>query len=245
MAHYNCLLFDLDGTLLDFGAAERAALTDTLAHFDLPCDEQIMQNYSAINAALWLALEKGEIKKDKLVVRRFEQLLESLQAEGDPAAINEYYLSRLSENAFVYPGVPELLHELGEVATIAIISNGVERVVAGRMKRSGLSELVDEVFVSEKMGITKPSRRFFDVALNTLGVNKRKKVLVIGDSLKADIQGGINAELDTCWVNMNEQDNPDKLCPTFTITDLQQLMPIVMEQEELDNVGNPTKRHLV
>ena len=26
MAYYNCLLFDVDDTLLDFGAAERAAL---------------------------------------------------------------------------------------------------------------------------------------------------------------------------------------------------------------------------
>ena len=137
------------------------------------------------------------------------------------------------------------MKDLSEVATIAIISNGVERVQQGRLQRSGLDQLVDAVFVSEKLGVTKPNRKFFDAALNTLGINNRKKVLVIGDSLKADIQGGINAGLATCWCNFTGAENTAGVRPDFVIDDLSQLMQIVMEQEELDNVGNPTRRHLV
>ncbi len=32
-----------------------------------------------------------------------------------------------------------------------------------------------------------------------IGDEERKQVLVIGDSLNSDIQGGKNAGLDTCW----------------------------------------------
>ena len=38
MAYYTCLLMDVDNTLLDFDSAERQALADTMAHYELPCD---------------------------------------------------------------------------------------------------------------------------------------------------------------------------------------------------------------
>ena len=69
-------------------------------------------------------------------------------------------------------------------------------------KSSGLGgRFFDGVFVSGLVGATKPARKIFDTALNTLGIENRKKVLMIGDSLKADIAGGTGAGIDTCWCN--------------------------------------------
>ncbi len=245
MAYYNCLLFDIDDTLLDFGAAEQAALHETFQQFDLPTDEETIAAYQKINSALWAALEKGEIKKDKLVVKRFEELLAGLNREGNPAEINEYYLNRLSEKAITYDDAAMVLKELAEVATIAVVSNGIERVQRGRLERSGLIDLFDAIFVSEKIGVAKPNRKFFDLALNHLGVNNKEKVLVIGDSLKADIQGGNNAGLATCWCNFKEIENTTKIKPTYEIAKLLDLFSLVMEQEELDGIGNSSKRHML
>ncbi|EKC74253.1 hypothetical protein LEA_05809, partial [human gut metagenome] len=36
MANYTCLLLDVDNTLLDFNAAERAAVGITLEHYGMP-----------------------------------------------------------------------------------------------------------------------------------------------------------------------------------------------------------------
>lgn len=72
MAFYYCLLFDVDGTLLDFNAAEDGALRDTLAHFSLPNTEDAVSQYHDINNALWAALEQGKVRQDKLVIQRFE-----------------------------------------------------------------------------------------------------------------------------------------------------------------------------
>ena len=137
-----------------------------------------------------------------------------------------------------------VLKELSEVATIAIVSNGIERVQKSRLERSGLINLIDAVFVSEKIGVAKPNRKFFDIALNTLGVTNKEKVLVIGDSLKADIQGGNNAGLATCWCNFKEIENTTKIRPTYEIEKLTDLFSLVMEQEELDDIGNSSKRHM-
>ncbi len=243
MAYYHCLLFDVDGTLLDFKAAENHALQDTLAHFGLPQTQQVLAAYHTINDSLWAALERGEIRQEKLVVRRFEQLLQQLDVQLDAAAVNDYYLSQLAGRSDTYPEVHETMNELAEVATLAVVSNGVERVQKKRLAQAGLDKYFDGFFVSERVGASKPSRRIFDTALRTLGVENREKVLMIGDSLKADIAGGAGAGLATCWCNFAGQPEPEREKPTHTICDLHELLEIVMEPEELENVGNPEKRH--
>lgn len=243
MAYYHCLLFDVDGTLLDFKAAENHALQDTLAHFGLPQTAQVVAAYHTINDGLWAALERGEIRQDKLVVRRFAELLAQLGAQQDAAAVNEYYLSQLARRSDTFPEVYETLNELAEVATLAVVSNGVERVQMDRLRQAGLDKYFDGFFVSERVGASKPSRKIFDAALRSLGVENREKVLMIGDSLKADIAGGAGAGLHTCWCNFTGQSEPEREAPTHTIRDLRALLPIVMEPEELENVGNPERRH--
>ena len=102
---------------------------------------------------------------------------------------------------------------------------------------------MEDVFISEKMGCEKPNARIFDAALRALGVENREHVLMVGDSLPSDIQGGSNAGLDTCWYNPNHAENPGKVSPTYEIASLEELYPLVMEQEELANVGLKNRRH--
>lgn len=246
MAHYNCLLLDVDGTLLDFKAAEYAAIRETFSHYGLPAEEQNIRLYHTINEELWAALERGEVRQEKLVVQRFEKLLAALGTQGDAVKMNDYYLTQLSGGADLLPGAQEALEELAEVATIAIVTNGVERVQLGRLERSGIGVYCDAVFVSSRVGASKPARRIFDVALDTLGVENRKKVLVVGDSLKADIAGGIKAGLDTCWCNFEDISLPENAPkPTHVVRGFEELLRVVMEEEELEHVGSKEKRHQI
>lgn len=52
MAIYTCVLLDVDNTLLDFDAAERQALTDMLAEYELPHDGQAYDVYHKVNREL-------------------------------------------------------------------------------------------------------------------------------------------------------------------------------------------------
>ena len=137
MAYYHCLLFDLDGTLLDFGAAEDAAIRETLAYYGFERPQEAVEAYKQINSALWAALERGEVRQEKLVVQRFEKLLAGFGKQGDAVAMNDHYLTSLSERADVYLGAHEVLQELAEVATLAVVTNRVDKVQAGRLERSG------------------------------------------------------------------------------------------------------------
>ncbi|MEG0763241.1 MAG: YjjG family noncanonical pyrimidine nucleotidase [Oscillospiraceae bacterium] len=245
MAFYNCLLIDSDGTLLDFDTAEETAFYNTMQHFDLPYTQDTFLLYREINNALWASLEDGKIRQDKLLIERFRVLLDKLGEKGNAIDINKFYLDNLSLGGSTIQGADELLCELAEVATIAVVTNGIEKVQNARFKASGLDKYVDAVYVSERVGAAKPQRKMFDVALAELGVDNRKKVLVIGDSLRADVRGGINAGLDTCWCNFGNIENDTGIKPTHTVRGYEELMRVIMEEEELENVGSSEKRHRV
>ena len=68
------ILWDVDETLLDFGAAQRAALITLFSEFGLgPCTDAMVARYDAINHIFWQRLERGEITKPEVLIGRFEQ----------------------------------------------------------------------------------------------------------------------------------------------------------------------------
>ena len=244
MAKYYCILFDADNTLLDFDAAESKALAETLTQYGIEPSHETVQTYRAINEGLWRQLEKGQIRREKLMNERFTRFLKEIGAQGNGAEMNRYYLNQLSTHPDLMPGnVLEVLRELAEVATMAIVTNGFDKVQSRRVQESGVAAFMEEVFVSERAESEKPNRKIFDTALRTLGVENRAHVLVVGDSLSSDIQGGANAGLDTCWLNRSHSENPGQVSPTYEIDALEQLYPIVMEQDELARVGMRNRRH--
>ena len=229
MAKYYCILFDADNTLLDFDAAENKALAETLVEYGIEPDAGTVQTYRDINSELWRQLEKGQIRRDKLMGERFTRFLKAINAAGDGAEMNRCYLDHLSSHPdLMTPNVPDVLGELSEVATLAIVTNGFQKVQSRRVAESGIGAYLEDVFVS---------------ALRALGVENREHVLVVGDSLTSDIQGGVNAGLDTCWFNPGHAENPGKVSPTYEIASLEELYPLVMEPEELANLGLKHRRH--
>ena len=244
MAKYYCILFDADNTLLDFDAAESKALADTLRAYGIEPDAETVQTYRTINEELWHQLEKGQIRREKLMAERFTRFLKAVNAAGSGVEMNRFYLEQLSTHPdLAAPNVLDVLRELSEVATLAVVTNGFEKVQTRRAAESGILDYVEDVFVSEKMDSEKPNRKIFDAALRALGVENREHVLMVGDSLSSDIQGGVNAGLDTCWYNPGHAVNPGKVCPTYEIANLEELYPLVMEPEELAAVGLKNRRH--
>ncbi len=71
MKNYRTLFFDVDDTLLDFGAAEKSALRKLFQEQQIPLTAEIEANYRRINQGLWRAFEKGEIDRGQVVNTRF------------------------------------------------------------------------------------------------------------------------------------------------------------------------------
>ena len=63
------ILWDVDRTLLDFDAAERAAIQSLFVEFGLgECSDEQVARYSVLNMKYWEKLERGEITKPQVLV---------------------------------------------------------------------------------------------------------------------------------------------------------------------------------
>ena len=66
------------------------------------------------------------------------------------------------------------------------------------------------MFISEVVGAEKPSLDFFRPVLEAIGPYDREELLLIGDSLTSDMEGGSRAGIPCCWYNPKGLPRPDR-----------------------------------
>ena len=180
---------------------------------------------------MWKQLEKGEITKPELKRTRFKKFFEAIDfvCGEDPLTVNEYYLSLLGEGGNTLEGAVETVKTLHEEGyELHIITNGIAYVQEKRFDPSPLRPLFSDVFISEEIGAEKPSMKFFDTVAARIPDFLPADTLVIGDSLTSDIQGGINAGIDTCWFNRKGATAPADMPITYTVSALRDILPVVL-----------------
>ena len=199
---YSSIFFDLDDTLLDFKAAEKAAVKKVLERNGLPCSEEAVKNYSLINQSYWERFERGEIPKTAIFAGRFQSFLELYGEKGDPEKISKEYSCGLSLEHQTVEGAHDIVKLLKSRGyKVYATTNGLSSTQYRRIKESGLGELFDGVFVSEDAGHQKPEKEYFDYVISNIAEKDKEKMLIIGDSPGSDILGGINSGIDVCWYN--------------------------------------------
>ncbi|WP_134904365.1 YjjG family noncanonical pyrimidine nucleotidase, partial [Paenibacillus polymyxa] len=184
------ILFDVDDTLFDFKMAESHALHNTFTQFGLPQGAaEYKSSYDEINGALWREAEEGHITSAQLRVERFKRLFTVCDLDFNPDAFSDAYLRYLGEGAFLMDGAIELCNVLSD-CRLAIITNGIKEVQTSRIQLSPLRDVFEQVIISEEVGCQKPQAGIFDYAFTKLAISNKSKVLMVGDSLTSDIQGG-------------------------------------------------------
>lgn len=226
------ILWDVDGTLLDFLAAEKAAIRACFARFGLgECSDAQIAQYSATNQRYWRRLENGEITKAQVLVGRFEEFF---AREGiDPAlaaSFNEEYQLRLGDTVCFMDRSYELIARLrGRVRQYAV-TNGTRVAQERKLERSGLGKLFDGVFISELVGAEKPSPAFFNYVLEQIAPVDKSEVLIVGDSLTSDMRGGLQAGIPCCWYNPKGLPLPEGMELDYIIHDLNQVEDILAQK---------------
>ena len=194
------VLWDIDGTLLNFKRAQYVALYKCFAYFDEHLDDGMVEVYDRINHSYWLMLEKGEISKSELLVKRFVVFFRKYGINIDPEEFNEMYQVELGNTYVFNDHGYETVKGLKNRGIIQFaVTNGTKVAQNGKLRGSGLDKLLDEIFISEDIGYEKPDKRFFEPVIDKLreyGIEKNECVIV-GDSDSSDIQGGINAGIRT------------------------------------------------
>lgn len=221
------VFLDLDDTLLDFGAAEHAALTRTLAQEGIEPTPAVLSRYGEINRSLWEAMERGEMTRAQVLSGRFRALFSELGVQNDPEVCNRRYLSNLSVGHWFVDGAQEILEYLFPKYELYLASNGVAATQYSRLESAGLYRYFREIFISETTGFHKPERGYFDYCFAHIADFDPAEAIIIGDSLTSDILGGKNAGIATCWFNPGGKPARADIRPDFEIHALDELRRIL------------------
>ena len=225
------VLWDIDGTLLNFLKAEEAGVRKCFEIFDLgPCTDEMIRDYSSINDRYWKRLERGEMTRPQILVGRFTEFMKKYNIDTSVAeAFNQEYQIRLGDTICFQEHAIETLTALKGKVVQCAVTNGTRTAQERKLRRSGMDRIFDYIFISEDIGIEKPDIGFFETVFAKIGPFQRDEILIVGDSLTSDMQGGINAGIRTCWFNPEGKANTKDFEIDYTIRDLAQVKEICKE----------------
>jgi putative hydrolase of the HAD superfamily len=225
---YKDLFFDLDHTIWDFELNSKETLWDLHQKYALEAKginnfDEFYNIYSLHNHRLWDRYSKGFIKQEELRWKRmYLSLLDyKIADEALSKEISLDYLTILPNKKNLFPYTIEILEYLkNKDYAMHLITNGFESVQFKKIKNSNLADYFTEVITSEASNSLKPNKEIFEYALKVTNAQLETSIM-IGDNESADIQGAINAGMDSIFVN-HLQIEPT-VPATHTITHLKEL----------------------
>jgi len=195
--------FDIDNTLLDHSAAERAGLQDLHdGHrdaFNGVSVPTLQETYHAHSVPLWKQYAQGAIDKATVKEQRFARTFDALHIPMDAQAANTFYMQRYAAHWQPVDGALAAFEAVAEQLPVGIITNGFLETQTGKMDRFPLlRDRSAAVLISEETGVLKPHPRLFDEATRRAGA-ARGDILYVGDSLFSDVRGATRAGWQAAW----------------------------------------------
>ncbi len=202
------IFFDIDETLLDNSAAERAAAGQ---FYDLHKDvfqeprEEFVERWRTLtehNVQRYLA---GELSFQGQRRERLRQVFANKRSLSDAEAdtIFDAYLGFYEISWKLFPDVEDCLNDLSDFR-LGIISNGNAVQQRQKLDSLGIAERFKTIVISGDIGIAKPDPDIFQLACQKAGANP-SDCWYIGDNLKVDVYGSLSAGLKGIWLNRNGQ----------------------------------------
>ncbi len=199
---YEFILFDADDTLFDFQKTAEKCFSKTCKAFGVPYKDGYYEIYRKINQDYWDLFSLGKVEKSVLKKMRFVDFGKAVGHEIDADKFMPVYEKSLSETAILYPETIPTIEEIKSLGyKIYLITNGLANVQRGRLTLSGIEKYFDGIFISDEMGTSKPSKKYYDMVASQIEGFNPKRALIVGDSLVSDIPLGIENGIDTCYLN--------------------------------------------
>lgn len=230
MGRFTTILWDVDGTLLDFIYSQRISMRKCFQAFGREITEEMLERYSQINDSYWKRLELGEITKEELLTGRFRAFFEEYGIyDMDAESFRQEYQNNLGRVYRCIDDSPEVCRSLMGRVRQYIVTNGVTATQVSKIKLSGLYDVVDGLFISEEVGAPKPQKEFFDYCFAHMEEKDKSKILIVGDSLSSDIRGGVQAGIATCWYRPEGTENASAYTPDYEISNLHEIYGVISE----------------
>lgn len=225
---YKFILWDVDDTLIDFKKSEAASLEQCFSAHNMRLSKEDMEVYSGINHKYWTMLERGEIAKNELLIKRFIDFGTYLNRPNiDAIAINDMFQNCLGDNAVLHEHGFEICQEIKGQCYQCAITNGTKTAQNKKLRLTKLDEIFDNIFISDIVGFEKPDVNFFNYCFERIPNFKKEDAIIIGDSQTSDIKGANNVGIDCCLFNFRKHEIIDSVKIDYTIESLHELREIL------------------
>lgn len=171
--------------------------------------------------------------------RSWSNALKDFSVFDDVLALemSEKFQADRHQRHYVYPESVGVLETCSKDYRLGMITNGAPGIQWEKIGRSGIRGYFEHIIVSGDVGIGKPDRKIFEIAMDKFGIGPGD-CLMIGDSLRSDIAGSRNAGIRCVRVDRSQVSaekftvGPDKemprtVEPDYTVHDLNELLPIL------------------
>jgi hypothetical protein len=149
MLHDEGIEFENTEVGVVLSGSEEAGIRGCFAHYNLgECTDEMLEHYKVINRGYWQAMERGEIEKPVLLVKRFEDFLNAYGLDSSVAAgMNSLYQVLLGETVVFAPHAWDTIQALKGKVLQCAVTNGTKVAQDGKLKNSKLDKEFDHIFI--------------------------------------------------------------------------------------------------
>ena len=195
------VLMDVDNTLLDFNLSAGEAIKRCCKKFEIPLTGDFLPTFIRINDGLWQEIENKRLTLTELHKIRWNTVFAALNIRFDGEKFEKDFISELFNTAIPVDGAIDLLKYLSQKYMVCAASNAMLNQQINRLKISGIIPYLSKIFNSEEIGVRKPDAKFFEACIRGLSPIKKEEIIMVGDSLSADIEGAENFGIPAVWFN--------------------------------------------
>ncbi|MFC5405879.1 YjjG family noncanonical pyrimidine nucleotidase [Cohnella soli] len=229
---YSAIIFDLDNTLLDYSMSELHSMKKTLQDHNLVFEDNVEWDafwkiYLEHNSRHWMDFvnKRGSHKSiEDVLISSFRDSLNMNRAHHE--SLSNTYWNYFCNTCIFEAGAEDVLHTVKSQYKLGIISNGIGEAQRKRLEMGSIKDVFESIIVSDEVGVRKPRKEIFEMALNELKLSP-SEVLFVGDSLSDDYHGARNAGIDFCFYNRGGLALSNEYQPKYTVRQLQEILKVV------------------
>jgi putative hydrolase of the HAD superfamily len=220
----NCVLFDLDDTLIDRQATVSAFALPFIEQFRSKlqpnvCTKTLRENLITIDRGGYALHSERAISIQSLPIWQ--------QSPPTQEQLSNYWQQWIPNHSVLMNGAKKCLSDLRSLGySLGVVTNGKTRNQSDKLRSSGLDSYFDCIVISENVGVKKPDAAIFELALTQLGCNANDAFFV-GDHLKNDYLGALEAGLNPIWFQGRQAKQTEGTQPELVIQTLGQLIEVV------------------
>jgi putative hydrolase of the HAD superfamily len=199
------IFFDYGGTLFDYYPSNSeiwAKIANRLGVSIAPDDPRIREGMR-IQSQEFDKLDKEfrELSADELhKLNCFVLAAMGVDVAGSFEIVNAEFIAREQGKMFqIYPDAADTLRQIKQKGIkIGLLSNVGKRMAASRrpsLQQHDILQHFDVIILSVEVGVWKPDKEIFNIALREIGTTNPAEAMHVGDSFRADVMGARNAGL--------------------------------------------------